>query len=256
MRPFRCGPRARWRLAAPRNLPWRRELFRGIAGAIRLAPSILTGACWHVHCNSRDMAIAISSLSTRFVPAQTQSLAPVLVVYGTTNGQAGKIARFIGDTIRATGLEAQVVDAAGGDPDPAVYSAIIVVASIHAGGYQRAVQRWVARRVATLAAAPTAFVSVCLGVLQHDAQVERDLTSILQRFQSATGWAPDVSKLVAGALSYTQYGWVTRLVMRRIARKAGGSTDTSRDHEYTDWNDLRAFVEMFARTVVNRCSRS
>jgi len=38
--------------------------------------------------------------------------------------------------------------------------------------------------------------------------------------------------------------------MRRIARKEGGDTDTSRDYEYTDWNDLRAFGEAFARRFV------
>jgi menaquinone-dependent protoporphyrinogen oxidase len=34
--------------------------------------------------------------------------------------------------------------------------------------------------------------------------------------------------------------------MRRIVRKAGGDTDTSRDFEYTDWDDLRTFVNEFA----------
>jgi hypothetical protein len=53
-------------------------------------------------------------------------------------------------------------------------------------------------------------------------------------------------KEVAGALKYTRYGWLKRRVMRYIAGKAGGSTDTSRDHEYTDWEDLRVFAESLA----------
>jgi menaquinone-dependent protoporphyrinogen oxidase len=176
----------------------------------------------------------------------------MLVSYGTTNGQAGKIARFIGEVIRAAGPEIDVVDAAVSDPELTPYRAILVVASIHAGGYQRSVERWVRRSLPTLRLVPNAFVSVCLGVLQHDAKVDRDLASILRRFQSATGWTPSTTKFVAGALSYTQYGWVTRFVMRRIARRAGGGTDTSRDHEYTDWNDLRGFAEDFARTIEDR----
>lgn len=56
-------------------------------------------------------------------------------------------------------------------------------------------------------------------------------------------------KLVAGALLYTRYNWIERWVMRRIVRKAGGDTDTSRDYEYTNWAELRAFVEQFARHV-------
>jgi menaquinone-dependent protoporphyrinogen IX oxidase len=31
--------------------------------------------------------------------------------------------------------------------------------------------------------------------------------------------------------------------MRRIARKAGADTDTSRDYEYTDWAAVDALVE-------------
>jgi menaquinone-dependent protoporphyrinogen oxidase len=38
--------------------------------------------------------------------------------------------------------------------------------------------------------------------------------------------------------------------MLRIVRKAGGDTDTSRDYEYTNWTDVRAFADEFRR----RCS--
>jgi menaquinone-dependent protoporphyrinogen oxidase len=34
-------------------------------------------------------------------------------------------------------------------------------------------------------------------------------------------------------------------MMRRIASREGGDTDTSRDHEYTDWERLRQQVEAF-----------
>ncbi|MNC94612.1 Protoporphyrinogen IX dehydrogenase [menaquinone] [compost metagenome] len=50
---------------------------------------------------------------------------------------------------------------------------------------------------------------------------------------------------MAGALPYSKYNWVKRWMMRRIVAKAGGDTDTSRDYEYTDWNDLRAFAKEF-----------
>ena len=37
--------------------------------------------------------------------------------------------------------------------------------------------------------------------------------------------------------------------MKRIVRKAGGDTDTSRDYEYTNWADLRGFADRFNRIV-------
>ena len=51
--------------------------------------------------------------------------------------------------------------------------------------------------------------------------------------------------MFAGALVYTQYGWFKRRVMRVIARREGGDTDMTHDHEYTDWQA----VEQFARDV-------
>jgi menaquinone-dependent protoporphyrinogen oxidase len=33
--------------------------------------------------------------------------------------------------------------------------------------------------------------------------------------------------------------------MKRIVAKAGGETDTARDYEDTDWQDLRTFAEQF-----------
>jgi len=41
----------------------------------------------------------------------------------------------------------------------------------------------------------------------------------------------------------------------RIARKAGGSTDTSRDHDYTDRAALDAFTASLARDLARPLSR-
>jgi len=48
---------------------------------------------------------------------------------------------------------------------------------------------------------------------------------------------------VAGALSYTKYNFLVRFVMKRIAKAQGASTDTSRDHELTDWEALDHIVD-------------
>jgi len=93
---------------------------------------------------------------------------------------------------------------------------------------------------------PTAMLTVCLGVLQKEGAVQRDLARLHQRFLDQTGWAPSRHRFVAGALRYTRYGWLKRMVMKWIAGKAGGSTDTSRDHEYTDWDELGRFAAEFA----------
>ena len=180
----------------------------------------------------------------------------ILVIYGTTEGQTAKIARCLGDALRAAGVSADVMNAAADRPDARRYDAVIVAASVHAGGYQRAVRRWVRAQAEVLNDKPTAFVSVCLGVLQPDARVHQELSAIVDRFVRSTGWRPGTIKYVAGALAYSRYNWLTRLAMVRIVRKAGGDTDTSRDYEYTDWVDVRAFAETFARSVTDRQNAS
>jgi len=64
-----------------------------------------------------------------------------------------------------------------------------------------------------------------------------------------TGWHPARVELVAGALPYSKYNFLIRYVMRRIAAKEGGDTDTSHDYEYTDWEA----VDRFARDAL--CDR-
>ena len=171
----------------------------------------------------------------------------LLVTYGTTDGHTRKIAEFIAATAEEDqGCSVSVARAGDeGSERPEDYDAVIVAASVHAGGYQRAVRRWTRRHAGFLGRVPCAFVSVCLGVLQTDQKAKDDLAGILGRFQAETGWQPSRVKLVAGALPYTRYWFLKKWVMRRISAKAGGGTDTTRDYEYTDWSDLRTFVGDF-----------
>jgi len=96
---------------------------------------------------------------------------------------------------------------------------------------------------------PSAFLSVSLGVLQKDPNVQRDVEAIVNGFLHAISWEPTMVQKVAGAVLYTKYNPIKRWIMKRIVGKAGGATDTSRDYEYTDWVELRAFAERFNRMV-------
>jgi menaquinone-dependent protoporphyrinogen oxidase len=178
----------------------------------------------------------------------------ILVLYGTTDGQTAKIAMTLGEALRTQGSEVDIVEAGTKDPDPEDYAGVIVAASVRAGGYQRAVQRWVRRHADALRGKPSAFVSVCLGVLQRDPTVQQELTAIATRFFTATGWQPSMTEKVAGALLYTKYNWIERWIMKRIVKKAGGDTDTTRDYEYTNWAEVRNFADRFNRFMGNFAS--
>jgi menaquinone-dependent protoporphyrinogen oxidase len=182
----------------------------------------------------------------------------ILVVYGTTDGHTAKIADVIAHTLRAHGAAVDVYQCGETECGPDGYDAVMVAAPVRGGRYLKSVRRWVRAHARALNGTTTAFVSVCLGVLQRDPAVDRTLETILHGFLAETGWKPSITKVVAGALPYTRYNWFIRRVMKRIAAKAGGDTDTTRDYEYTDWQDLRRFTEQFGLLVAPpaiACSR-
>lgn len=175
----------------------------------------------------------------------------LLIIYGTTDGQTAKIARAVAQTWRDNGSKADVIlaDKAGTLPKPEDYDGIVVAASLHAGGYQRTVRRWVRNHAEVLTSKTTVFLSVCLGVLQTEPRVREALDRLAREFFRETGWTPTMTKFVAGALHYSRYGWLTRRIMRSIARKGGMETDIRQDYEFTDWADLAIFAKGFLWTV-------
>ena len=174
----------------------------------------------------------------------------VLILYGTTDGHTHAIADAMSRALQLGGVQTDVVEAGTSQPPASDYAGVIVASSVHAGRYQAAVTRWVKQHAMELNRRPSAFVSVSLGILQKsNPAVMAEIHAIAERFVTETGWHPGAVKHVAGALLYTRYNFFTRSIMKRIAAKAGGDTDTSKDYDYTDWNDVRAFADDFRRSL-------
>lgn len=173
-------------------------------------------------------------------------MARVLIVFGTTEGQTAKIAAHIGDTGRR--LDHDTALCAAGDVEETQlpgFDAFIVGASLHEGRYQRAVGRFVERHAALLRSRPSAFFSVSLGAASPDERERADVARIMARLLEETAWTPQATESFAGALKYTRYSWLKRMLMKHIAEKEGGDVDTSRDFEYTDWEQVTRFAERF-----------
>jgi menaquinone-dependent protoporphyrinogen oxidase len=74
------------------------------------------------------------------------------------------------------------------------------------------------------------------------ARFAAEVKKVIDAFFEQTGWRPNRVKPAAVLSSIRNTTFLIRFVMRRIARKAGAATDTSRDHEYTDWLALDRFI--------------
>jgi len=187
---------------------------------------------------------------------------PVLVLYATREGHTQRIAQRVADDVAARGVRADLIDAAHFPEGLTLenYSAAIVAASIHREHHEKEVVEFVKKRVHQLEQIPTAFLSVSLSEASVEdpaapptrrAQAAADVQRMIDRFLAETGWLPSKIKAVAGAMMYSRYNFVLRFIMKRIAARAGGSTDTSRDHVYTDWTALDRFAEEIVRGITS-----
>ena len=182
----------------------------------------------------------------------------VAVLYATREGQTRRIAQHVATALRTHGCVVDVIEVNRESPvdfDLTRYAGAVVAASIHIGRHEPELVKYVKRNRATLARLPTLFLSVSLSEAgaedEHRTPRRREsaaanVDKMIGRFVRQTGWSPTLTHPVAGALLYRQYGTVVRAMMRFIATLVGASTDTSRDHEYTDWQALESFVGEFA----------
>ena len=172
----------------------------------------------------------------------------VLIAFGTCEGQTKKISEFMALELRQLGHEVVVfeprVDA---HLDPKIFDGIIVGAPVHTGKFPKSVRNWVMQNRPALTSRPSAFFSVCLGILQKDnPKVLADERRIVNDFLKTAAWSPSQWAIFAGALMYSKYGWIKKRLMRSIARKAGSETQMDRDYEFTNWDDVKSFALRFA----------
>lgn len=168
----------------------------------------------------------------------------LLIVYGTTEGQTRKICQFLKEEAEKLHHEVSLCDATEHPFTPSTnFDSIIVAASVHMHKYQSAIKHYVKDHKQMLNKIPSAFLSVSLTAASDDQASWKELEALTEEFLEHTGWKPRHVAQIAGALRYSQYDFFKKFIMRLIAKKEGGNTDTSHDYEYTDWDKLKAFLD-------------
>lgn len=175
-----------------------------------------------------------------------------LVLYGTGEGQTAKVATRMTEVFGERGHEATAanVDEIRGDFVVEDFDAVLVGASIHRGKHQPAVIKYVRGHREELATKPTAFFQVSLSSASEQGAVEA--AEYVEEFLSETGWHPDRIGLFGGALRYSQYGFLNRLMFKQIIKRTMPEVATDHDVELTDWDEVEAFAADFAAFVEGR----
>jgi menaquinone-dependent protoporphyrinogen oxidase len=172
----------------------------------------------------------------------------ILVLYATSDGQTRKIAEYAADCLRRRDHDVVLADATTEARllDPSPFDAAILASRVHAGRHHRAIVSFARRHNRLLAAIDTAFLSVSMTAASQTNQDRRKLTQYRAAFVAETKWQPDSFHNVAGARLYTRHNRLSRWILGLVDHRR---YDTSKDHEFTDWLDLRTFVDSWANQI-------
>ncbi len=185
-------------------------------------------------------------------------MAKILAVYGTAYGHTERVVGKIAGVLEEMG---HTVTTMKGDARPSDFSldafdAVLVASSVLFGHHQRYIRDFVRRCAAQLNALPTAFVSVSGAAAGESPQDHKQAQGYATALLKETGWRPRMVQLVGGVMAYTRYDPVTRWIIRLISKRKGGPTDTSRDHEHTDWAAVDRFARQFGAAVTTSRTRA
>lgn len=174
----------------------------------------------------------------------------VLIVHASSHGQTRLIAEVIATEMRACGAEVSLCDALSTTPPPPdAFDAVLVGSRVHFGRHARAIRRYVRRYLPALNRRRTGFFSVSMSAAAALAADGAHADAVVGRFLAQTGWQPEWTATFAGAVRYRSYNPILRAVMKRISAAAGYQTDSSRDHDYTDFAAVGCFGETIAREL-------
>jgi menaquinone-dependent protoporphyrinogen oxidase len=175
------------------------------------------------------------------------------IYYVSKHGQTQKIAQFLGECFRDRDWDVYVTDLhdGAGTPQVSSFSAVLVGAPIYMKRYPKEVRRFVARHREELMALPTTgFFSTCLTATPHTQEAYLESLRPLREFLDEVSWTPQWIASFPGAVNFREYCPLVAWILKRICRKAGGPTDTSRDYEFTRWDEVARFAQHVDHDVV------
>lgn len=169
----------------------------------------------------------------------------VAIVFGTIEGQTGKIARFAKQHLRALGHEVAMFDVADHTAVIDIESAdkVILAGSVHERRHPEDFEVFLLAQRDALNAKGPLLLSVSLNAAFTAGREEAQeyVTELTMR----TGLEPRQVALVAGAVRSGKYDYFASMVLRHVVLKDRPSVPADETHEFTDWDQLRAAIDLF-----------
>ncbi len=171
-----------------------------------------------------------------------------LILFATKEGQTRKVATRIVEYLEKSGLTADLINAADSAAteliDLASYDLLVFGASMHAGGLERELVRFIKTNAEQIETQARSFFLVLLSAATKEPVLRAEsLADARKKMQQQLSVGFDDVEMIAGALAYSKYSLPLKWLMKRIAAGAGEGTDFLRDYEYTDWHQVEQYSD-------------
>tara|TARA_B100000902_G_scaffold376072_1_gene406734 strand:+ start:1126 stop:1653 length:528 start_codon:yes stop_codon:yes gene_type:complete len=126
--------------------------------------------------------------------------------------------------------------------DLSTFNKIIIGASIRYGRHSKELYKFIQLNKDTLDQKDNVFFSVNV-VARKAEKNEPDTNPYIKKFLKISQWKPKKIGVFAGKVSYPNYNFFDKYVIKFIMFITKGPTDTSQSYEFTDWAKVDAFAK-------------
>jgi len=168
----------------------------------------------------------------------------ILVTYGTAAGSTAGVAEAIGEALKESGAQVDVVRAKEA-PKAAGYDAVVLGSGVRAFKTYAEARRYAQVNQDALAKVPVATFVVC-GAMREGTEEKKAeaLKYAATLLPEGSAVKPVDVGLFAGAVIYEQMSWLTGMMLKKVFKDPGG--------DYRDWDKIRAWAKQVAPALVEQ----
>ena len=172
---------------------------------------------------------------------------PVLIAFGSIEGQTGKIAAFVKKIAEDAGETVELFDTSVLKSDVSVeeFDKVILAGSVHERRHPKEFELFVASNQKELENRRTLLISVSLNAAFPERYEEAQ--DYADELKMRTDIDPDGEILVAGAIRAHSYDYFATQVLRHVVLQGRNYDPSVQEHEFTDWDALEGDIRSFLK---------
>lgn len=188
--------------------------------------------------NARDLFI----ISNLFRPIYGRIGMTVLIVFATVEGQTEKIARFISGVAKNAGFNTKLINT---DEMPGHVSIddvvkVVLLAPVHERRHPESFEAFVTSNRDALTKRKSLVLSV--GLKASFASGREEARDYLDEMLLRTGFEPNATALIAGAVRPENYGYFEREILQHVVLLGRKIDPRDGAQEFTNWDELTSIV--------------